>query len=425
MTRTKPKNAKPFFNAGTERFIRDWRNTEVMISVRDSRERENDALLGIIYLPLNKVFAKRCQVMDMYPLVGGMGFGRARVSMVFRSVKLQLQKELLGWDYGTLEVTAPIKAKSGFPQNLQSDRMKIRTNIMRAKLAAANGEWRPKKDKESVFLAVRKRYAMPLIVEFRQSAVGRDSTPAFAVLWLKDIADEEETTISMKVWNGGKQNLKRATTCAAYAGIEDGEQPLGEIEVTMKFWRGLSGYHKSYAMKGKNSDVRGVIEVLDTVNDEIEKDNKSGNDETFESSDDSDSDSSGSHISSDTDTLSTRKVDTKPKELATHPDDDSDCDSDPQGDDSSTHNPLKLAQKKVHSVLDGHNAPDDGERGVVAQIKDYKDHRKQLHRKHRGIMQWKAARSLDWAVGRAGRAKSKVGEVFEHQETGGPVEREV
>lgn len=66
-TRTKPKNSKPFFNAGTERFVRDWRDTEIIISVRDSREREDDPLLGIVYLPLRKVFAKRSQVMENYP----------------------------------------------------------------------------------------------------------------------------------------------------------------------------------------------------------------------------------------------------------------------------------------------------------------------------------------------------------------------
>jgi Ca2+-dependent lipid-binding protein len=36
-TRTKPKNSKPFFNAGCERFIRDWKTAEVMIGVRDAR----------------------------------------------------------------------------------------------------------------------------------------------------------------------------------------------------------------------------------------------------------------------------------------------------------------------------------------------------------------------------------------------------
>ncbi len=50
-TRTKPKNAIPFFNAGTERFVADWRTTEVMISVRDSREaRTTRSWVLFIYL---------------------------------------------------------------------------------------------------------------------------------------------------------------------------------------------------------------------------------------------------------------------------------------------------------------------------------------------------------------------------------------
>ncbi|KAK5188266.1 hypothetical protein LTR16_008485, partial [Cryomyces antarcticus] len=80
-TRTKPKNSKPFFNAGTERFVRDWRQTEVMISVRDARVHEDDALLGVIYLPLGKIFAERSQINGNYPLAGGIGYGRCRVSV--------------------------------------------------------------------------------------------------------------------------------------------------------------------------------------------------------------------------------------------------------------------------------------------------------------------------------------------------------
>lgn len=50
-TRTKPKNAKPFFNAGTERYVRDWRTCELMVSCRDSRETENDAV-GLFHFSL-------------------------------------------------------------------------------------------------------------------------------------------------------------------------------------------------------------------------------------------------------------------------------------------------------------------------------------------------------------------------------------
>src|SRR5438128_2640803 len=69
-TRTKPKNSKPFFNAGTERFVRDWRDSEVIVSVRDAREREDDPLMGLVYLPLKRMFAERSQVVDNFPLLG-------------------------------------------------------------------------------------------------------------------------------------------------------------------------------------------------------------------------------------------------------------------------------------------------------------------------------------------------------------------
>lgn len=54
----------------------------MIISVRDAREREADPLIGIVYLPLSKVLAGKSQVMENYPLIGGVGYGRARVSLV-------------------------------------------------------------------------------------------------------------------------------------------------------------------------------------------------------------------------------------------------------------------------------------------------------------------------------------------------------
>ncbi|KAL8729429.1 MAG: hypothetical protein Q9166_004738 [cf. Caloplaca sp. 2 TL-2023] len=45
-TRTKPKSSNPFFNAGTERFVRNWRSAEIIISVRDARVHENHPLIS-------------------------------------------------------------------------------------------------------------------------------------------------------------------------------------------------------------------------------------------------------------------------------------------------------------------------------------------------------------------------------------------
>ena len=176
-TRTKPKNAKPFFNAGTERLIRDWRTTEVMVYVRDSRIHENDALLGLVYLPLGKVLAERSQVMETYPLVGGMGYGRIRISMVFRSINLALPRQLLGWDYGTIQITGPLTSKD-LPSEITGLRIKLHTTVNRRKMYFSNSEndlrWTAKKDR-SIYLAVRKRYRSCLMFEFRQNKMGMSS----------------------------------------------------------------------------------------------------------------------------------------------------------------------------------------------------------------------------------------------------------
>ena len=109
-TRTKPKNGKPFYNAGTERFIANWHEAEVFVTVRDARVDEDDPLLGIVHLQLGQVFQDRAQINGFYPITGGIGHGRIRISMVWRSVQLQAPRELLGWDVGTLEVKPTITA---------------------------------------------------------------------------------------------------------------------------------------------------------------------------------------------------------------------------------------------------------------------------------------------------------------------------
>ena len=428
-TRTKPLNSEPFFNAGTERFIRDWRNAEIMVDVRDVREVEKDALLGICYLPLHKVFEKCSQVMEVYPLLGGIGFGRIRISMVFRSVEVEFPRELLGWDYGTLEIKGAIKPKGGFPQGLQNHRIKARSNLGHGKYSAENGQWTPEHGNKSIFLACRNRYSMPLIVEFRKSSVVKDSTPAFGVFWLKDVADDEDKNITIKVWEGGKNNMKKATACADYSGLRGNEQPLGQIELTVCFWRGLSGYHKDYAQRGKHGDMRDVMEVLDTVNDEVEDDDAEHPefDDSENSGDSADeSEDEKNHAALDNkDGVVTQK---KPKKLYSHVNDSNkpsdSAKSSEDGSNASIKNPIENMKSKSKELLDSHNKSDDGSRGVVGQLREYKDHRKQLHRKHRGLMQWKAMRTADWAMHKVRRGKSRISDVFEHQEKSTGVETE-
>lgn len=59
-TRVKPISSAPIFNAGTERFITDWRTTHVSVVVRDSRMRENDPVLGMVFLKVRLVDESAC-----------------------------------------------------------------------------------------------------------------------------------------------------------------------------------------------------------------------------------------------------------------------------------------------------------------------------------------------------------------------------
>jgi Ca2+-dependent lipid-binding protein len=51
-TRSKVVSSKPIFNAGTERFMRDWRSGIITITVRDQRMRQHDPILGVVPLKL-------------------------------------------------------------------------------------------------------------------------------------------------------------------------------------------------------------------------------------------------------------------------------------------------------------------------------------------------------------------------------------
>ena len=342
-TRTKPKNAQPFFNAGTERFLRDWRTAEIMVSVRDARLHENDPILGIVVLPLKELFENHSQVNNRYPIFGGIGYGRIRISLMFRSVQLQLPRELRGWDYGTLQITSNIRSR-GLSQEYTCLRLKVRTNVGKEKMRSVKGGWKGQKDRD-MHLAVRKRYCSSLVIEFRKTNIGLDKTLAFAVIWLQDIPDEEDKTVVATVWRND-DNLKRAESCC------DSElgQKLGSLEVPLKFWPGLSGYHKVLASKDEN--IRDLIEVLDCANEDKEA----------KTAADADTDeSSGSDSGED-----------KPDE----------------SDEPALNEPPTIKANE-HQQEQEH-------RGPIEQIKDYAAHKDEYHQRHRKLMQWKTPRTMKW-----------------------------
>jgi hypothetical protein len=152
--------------------------------------------------------------------------------------------------------------------DLKNLRMKIRTTLARGKLHSGTKDseanqhdghtvWTSKKD-NCIRLPIRKRYASPLVVEFRKDSALSDRTPAFAILWLKDIPDNDEQTVRLTVWKG---DLDRAENNV----LESYGDKVGEIELTLTFWSGLSSYH--HVLAKKDNHLNQVMEVLDACND--------------------------------------------------------------------------------------------------------------------------------------------------------------
>lgn len=394
-TRVKPKNGKPFYNAGTERFIRDWRTAELYISVRDARIHEDDSLMGLVHLPLGQILKDRAQINNTYPLNGGVGYGRVRISLVFRSVSLQVDRHLLGWDFGTV-VVDPIITGRNLPHDLQKCRLKLQTSISAGHMSSNDGQkWSSRNDRK-IHLGVRKRYSSPFIIQFRKDSALRDRTAAFVVFWLADIADNEDAELTLPVWKG---DLKRATTCY----LRECGEKVGEITLTMRFCRGLSKAHDKIAKKDRN--LRDIMETVETSrysSARLREEQKGA----------------------------LRGASTKQSEARDHKghtndsgDESLDSSSEESGDEDKQllH---KSEHRKAHEKEQSQELQENGNRTVFDTIKDYKANAKQMNRRHEGVMSLKSARTLWWMKHKAQNLQERVHTTFSHHENKLGVESE-
>lgn len=375
-TRTKPQNAKPFYNAGTERFIADWQNAEVHIGVRDARIHEDDPLLGIVHLDLAELFKERSQVNGFFPLAGGVGFGRVRLSMVWRSVQLQAPIENLGWELGTLEVKPEIEA-SNLPRGLGDLRLKLRTNLGSGKMYPSKSHtgWSSHHHR-SQRLAVQKRYSTCLSIRFRDKKLIGGNNAAFAVLWLRDMPDEEEREIELPVWKG---DFQRAIACT----LEEAGEKIGTIKLRVKFWSGLGDAH--HAWTNKDPHLRNVMEVLEVARDNLERD-EAGQEAGV--------------VQDDSDTNSYRGKD----------------DGDSSTDDGSDHEDNGPSSRKKSSNRDSSASDKDKKdsQGMIEQYRERRRDQKTEHRRHRGVMQFRVPRTAKWAMHKGERVQEKVASIFRH-----------
>lgn len=208
-TRVKQYTSMPYFEAGTEKFVRDWRDTVVRVQVRDARVRENDPVLGIVTVKLSELFKNSSEVTRLFSLQEGVGYGRANISFLFRQVKTDLPPNLLGWDTGTAEILGPISIEPvpEFTEGFQSKKITVSTTEDSYKVPASAAEkqeggkvvWNVPVEK--VRLPVYNRYSSAVLFEIGSGGIGPlgASSDFVAMCWLKDVADDEETEVRVPV----------------------------------------------------------------------------------------------------------------------------------------------------------------------------------------------------------------------------------
>jgi hypothetical protein len=250
--------------------MRDWRSGIVTVTVRDQRMRQHDPILGVVPLKLSEILQTSSQVTRWYPLSGGIGFGRIRISLLFRSVETRLPLNQLGWDVGTFEFmsdkilalnygsTAKLKLRTG-----GSSGAIPRTQCKQ--LSEGDGiYWDIAKQdgNDNVRLPVRYRYRSPVVFEFHTA--GKRAADAYAVIWLHHIEDNKEENINIPIWktDNGKRLTQNYITHENVNSIPDIRiEEVGRLWFRCRFKAGTDEDHAKFVADDDSRETQETWEA--------------------------------------------------------------------------------------------------------------------------------------------------------------------
>lgn len=248
--------------------MRDWRSAVVTVTVRDQRYREHDPILGVVPIKLSDIFQTSSQVTRWYPLDGGIGFGRIRISLLFRHVETKLPPTMLGWDVGTFEFACDKIVAKGYGRQ---SKIKLRTGGSVGKINrhvcnvqgsdavfdTSNEEFR-----DSLRMPVKHRYRSPIVFEFRNP--GKRAVAAYATLWLQHLVDNEYQDIDIPIWTtkaGARLTQNYITEhnwrAKEFPGLEDLTE-VGRLQFRCTFSPGCDESHERFVV---DNDSRETFET--------------------------------------------------------------------------------------------------------------------------------------------------------------------
>lgn len=221
----------------------------------------------MVPLKLSDLLDTRSQVTRWYPLDGGIGFGRIRISVLFRSVETRLPPNMLGWEVGTFEFTSDRLMAVHYNHHAT---IKLRTGGSVGKIGASQcrkleeGDgyyWDlAKKDgRNNVRLPVKYRYRSPVIIEVHRQ--GSRKPDGYALLWLQHLIDNEDTPFDVPIWktknpNRLTQNYITEENLAAKQtpGLED-IQEIGRLQFKGIFTSGMDESHEAFVSDNNSRET--------------------------------------------------------------------------------------------------------------------------------------------------------------------------
>ncbi|TVY91336.1 Meiotically up-regulated protein [Lachnellula willkommii] len=437
-TRAKVVSSKPIFNAGTERFIRDWRSAIITVTVRDQRMRQHDPILGVVPLKLSDILQTSSQVTRWYPLDGGIGFGRIRISLLFRSIETRLPPQQLGWDVGTFEFTSSKILATGYSAN---SKLKMRTGGSSSKISRVQcnkteeGDgvfWDIAKNdgKHSVRLPVRYRYRSPIIFEFHTA--NKRHADAYAVIWLHHFVDNEEQDVSIPIWktDKGMRLTQNYITEENFKNIPDLKvEEIGRLQFRGRFKAGTDEDHSRFVTDDDSRETqetweachsegvrdRYVTKELPPAVQQLHDQSLTQGRDVLSQADESEkqkwlskdgtdwSGAFGKDPAQYIDRRGARKQEQAEVAEEVIDDEDESLESDSDESDLGLNDASKNDELEEDGQTNGESeeavrkAGTSQARNPINQVKQYNEEKKGLHRKQRGLMQWKPMRNLAFA----------------------------
>ncbi|WFC99598.1 hypothetical protein MYAM1_002343 [Malassezia yamatoensis] len=265
-TRVKQYSNMPFFNAGTEIFVRDWTKSELRVVIRDARVREHDPIMGIVSLPLRNLFKDASQVEQMFSIQDGVGYGKVALSLLFKAVKLEIPRELRGFNTVHVDILSNIELDipdKEWNSKLQGLKVTIIAGLNEFKMKALKRHPECSEDDPLITIPVYERYSTLLVFEFGRNPIpGLNKPSAISVLPLCELEDDQTTEVVLPVVHA--DNAKQLERNYIDAQCKDTHkfEEVGTISMRVRVNPGLSEDFRPYATGARDRHEFEVYERL-------------------------------------------------------------------------------------------------------------------------------------------------------------------